>query len=465
MRIRTKKWAKPELAACDYFVDNPLDRKGKWNRFFAKKQPIHLDLGCGKCTFLAELAYRNQDVNYIGVDISYDILGVARRNISERFGDEKVENVALLSYNIEKISDFIDESEKVDRIYINFCNPWQKSRCHKRRLTHTRQLENYKKILSENGEIWFKTDDDNLFLSSLRYFKEAGFEIYEETRDLNSLPNTGNILSEHEVMFESQGIKTKALKARLKKTELIENAMRYCGEIMLKAERTEEMVDEKSGKANFVTTYDKLVQETLKEKLGRIMPEAHFVGEEEDIHESIESGYAFIVDPIDGTTNFIRDYHTSSISVGLLKDGEPVYGAVYNPYLNEMFTAEKGQGAFVNKKPIKVSGNNLENSIVLFGTSPYYPELSKKSFDLAYDYFTKSLDVRRSGSAAIDLCSVASGRADLFFELKLSPWDFAAGSIIITEAGGKITQLDGSPLTFDKPCSVVASNGIVEILN
>lgn len=217
MRIRTKKWAKPELAACHYFVDNPLEQKGKWDEFFPKKQPIHLDLGCGKCTFLAELAYRNKDVNYIGVDISYDILGVARRNISERFGEEKVENVALLSYNIEKITDFIDESEKVDRIYINFCNPWQKSRCHKRRLTHTRQLENYKKILAENGEIWFKTDDDNLYLSSLRYFAEAGFEIYERTKDLNSLPDTGNILSEHEVMFEAQGIKTKALKARLKK--------------------------------------------------------------------------------------------------------------------------------------------------------------------------------------------------------------------------------------------------------
>ncbi len=217
MRIRTKKWAKPELAACDYFVDNPLEQKGKWDDFFPKKQPVHLDLGCGKCTFLAELAYRNKDVNYIGVDISYDILGVARRNISERFGEEKVENVALLSYNIEKITDFIDESEKVDRIYINFCNPWQKSRCHKRRLTHTRQLENYKKILSENGEIWFKTDDDDLYLSSLRYFAEAGFEIYERTKDLNSLPDTGNILSEHEVMFEAQGIKTKALKARLKK--------------------------------------------------------------------------------------------------------------------------------------------------------------------------------------------------------------------------------------------------------
>lgn len=219
MRIRTKHWAKPELSVCNYFVWEPIQRKGTWNEFFNKKQPIHLDLGCGKCTFLAELAYQNKDVNYIGVDISYDILGVARRNISERFARDtdngEVENVALLSYNIEKITDFISEDEKVERIYINFCNPWQKARCHKRRLTHRRQLESYKKILAENGEIWFKTDNDDLFISSLRYFKESGFDIFFQTYDLNSIPDTGNIQSEHEVMFEAQGIKTKALKARL----------------------------------------------------------------------------------------------------------------------------------------------------------------------------------------------------------------------------------------------------------
>ena len=215
MRIRTKTWARPELAACDYFVDEPIKQKGSWESFFPKKQPIHLDLGCGKCTFLMELAYRNKNVNHIGIDISYDILGVARRNIRERFGEEKEENVALLSYNIEKITDLFTENEKVERIYINFCNPWPKASCHKRRLTHTRQLESYKKILSENGEIWFKTDNDDLYLSSLRYFKEAGFEIFAQTTDLNSIPDTGNIQSEHEVMFEAQGIKTKALKARL----------------------------------------------------------------------------------------------------------------------------------------------------------------------------------------------------------------------------------------------------------
>lgn len=215
MRIRTKPWARPELAACDYFISKPGEMRGNWGLFFDKQQPLHLDLGCGKCTFLAKLAYQNQDVNYIGVDISSDILGVARRNISACFGELPVKNVALTAYNIEKLTEILSEEDRVERIYINFCNPWPKACCHKRRLTHVRQLMGYRKLLRENGEIWFKTDNDLLFLSSLRYFQEAGFEIYEETYDLNAIERSGNIQSEHEVMFESQGIKTKALKARM----------------------------------------------------------------------------------------------------------------------------------------------------------------------------------------------------------------------------------------------------------
>ena len=121
--------------------------------------------------------------------------------------------------------------------------------------------------------------------------------------------------------------------------EQIVECVKACGEIILNADRTACMVDSKEGEANFVTTYDKKVQEVLQEKLLTILPEATFVGEEEDIHASIEKGYAFIVDPIDGTTNFIKDYHTSAISVGLTKDGEQYMGVVYQPYLQEVFTA------------------------------------------------------------------------------------------------------------------------------
>ena len=191
--------------------------------------------------------------------------------------------------------------------------------------------------------------------------------------------------------------------------EKIADAVCECGKIMLDAVRTADMVETKEGHANFVTVYDKKVQETLRKKLLEILPEAVFVGEEDDVHVSIKKGFAFIVDPIDGTTNFIKDYHVSAISVGLAKDGEKYIGVVYNPYLDEMFTAERGKGAFLNGRPIHVSRNPLSEGIVLFGTAPYYEELSKKSFQMAYAYFKKALDVRRSGSAAIDLCSIAAG--------------------------------------------------------
>lgn len=238
----------------------------------------------------------------------------------------------------------------------------------------------------------------------------------------------------------------------------ITKVMKECGQLIMNADRSEAMVDEKAGHANFVTTYDKMVQAKLQESFVKILPEATFVGEEEDIHASIEKGLAFIVDPIDGTTNFIKNYHTSAISVGLLKDGEQFMGAVYNPYLDELFTAIKGCGAYLNGNPIHVSNQPLSNGVVLFGTAPYYEELNKKSFDMAYDYFKKALDIRRSGSAALDLCSIAAGRAELYFELRLSPWDYAAGSLIVSEAGGTVTTVEGGPLSFDKPCSVLARN-------
>lgn len=216
LRIRKKKWARPELAACPFYIDEPEKAAGTWKEFFTKDQPLHLDLGCGKCTFLAALAHREQDVNFIGIDISVDILGVARRNIEAEFGEEPVENVALLSYNIEKLNTLFSEDEKADRIYVNFCNPWQKAGDHKRRLTHTRQLETYKKILAPGGELWFKTDNTDLYLATQRYLVEAGFEIICKTDDLHSENAPDNIQSEHEVMFTKEGIKTKAIIAKIK---------------------------------------------------------------------------------------------------------------------------------------------------------------------------------------------------------------------------------------------------------
>lgn len=239
--------------------------------------------------------------------------------------------------------------------------------------------------------------------------------------------------------------------------EQIKTAVIETSRIMLEAEDGKIGTHAKSGHANFVTEYDSQVQKELFERLAKILPEARFMGEEDDASSSFtDKGYLFIIDPIDGTTNFIRQNHTSCISVGLLRDGESVLGVVYNPYRKELFYAEKGKGAFCNNTPIHVSEEPLSNSILLFGTAPYYEELARPSFDIAYHYFGKCLDLRRSGSAAIDLCDIACGRAELFFELRLSPWDYAAGSLIVQEAGGFISDGRQNPLQFKRPQSIVA---------
>ena len=216
MRMRKKTWARPELAECAYFTDAPEPFRGKWAARFGEKRPLWLDLGCGKCVFLAELARRYPESNILGVDISYDILGVGRRNIEAAVPGPK--NVQLVFFNIEKLAEMIAPEDQVQRIYINFCNPWPKKKHHKRRLTYPRQLETYKTLLAEDGEIWFKTDNDDLFEESLVYLEEAGYEILAMTRDLHAENDPENIESEHEIMFTREGICTKALKARPKRT-------------------------------------------------------------------------------------------------------------------------------------------------------------------------------------------------------------------------------------------------------
>ncbi|MCQ2496330.1 MAG: inositol monophosphatase [Lachnospiraceae bacterium] len=234
--------------------------------------------------------------------------------------------------------------------------------------------------------------------------------------------------------------------------------VRKCGELIKNANRDELQIDSKAGHANFVTEYDKRVQDMLKAGLKEIAADVKFIGEEGEAQGFSDKGRFFIVDPIDGTTNFIKDYHMSCISVGLIEDGKGSKAVVYNPYLDEMFYAAKGLGAYCNGKRIHVSNQPLENGIVLFGTSPYNAELSEKSFETAYAYFKKALDIRRSGSAALDLCSIAAGRAELYFELILSPWDYAAGALIVEEAGGIVSDMDGNPIVYDRPCPVLARN-------
>lgn len=244
-------------------------------------------------------------------------------------------------------------------------------------------------------------------------------------------------------------------------TELIKEIcalVRECGKVMLSADREKMAIDIKSGVTDLVTEYDTKIQEMLFLGLKKIVPDAKFIGEEGSADTLTSEGEFFIVDPIDGTTNFIKDYHHSAISVAFLKNGVVEAGVIYNPYLDEMFYAIKGYGAFCNDKKIKVSDRDLKDGVVLFGTSPYKRELSKKTFEIASEYFSQCLDIRRSGSAALDLCWVAAGRAELYFELELSPWDYAAGKLIVEEAGGVVTAMDGEILYYDKKSSIVARN-------
>ncbi len=165
--------------------------------------------------------------------------------------------------------------------------------------------------------------------------------------------------------------------------EAICELMRKCGRTIKDIDRATLHIDSKAGHANFVTDCDKKVQERLRNGLLEIMPDAHFIGEEGTTQEFSSKGKYFIVDPIDGTTNFIKDFRFSSISVALVVDGRAELGAIYNPYLDEMFTAIRGQGAFCNGQRIHVSSEPLGNGLVIFGTSPYNEELSERSFKLA----------------------------------------------------------------------------------
>ena len=214
MRIRYKKWARPELEASPFYVDNPEGKRGKWKDSFKNPSlPLYLELGCGKGNFIAEMASRHQEINFIAIDLIDAMLGLAKRNVEAKYNEKNLEinNVYLTRFDIERINLIFSKEDEIERIYINFCNPWPRGKHHKKRLTHIKQLEKYKEFLTENGQIYFKTDDDNLYYDTLEYVKQSGFEIIKKTEDLHNEGNFWeNIETEHEKMFSEQGIKIKA---------------------------------------------------------------------------------------------------------------------------------------------------------------------------------------------------------------------------------------------------------------
>lgn len=242
--------------------------------------------------------------------------------------------------------------------------------------------------------------------------------------------------------------------------KIITDVMRSAGKIVLSAHLDEDSVREKTGSANFVTEYDVAVQNFMMSEIKRNIPKAVFIAEEKENDPTVLSGeYCFVIDPIDGTKNFINDYRHSCISLAMISKGETVLGAIYDPYLDEMFTAEKGMGARLNGKPMHVSERPIETAIVAFGTSPYYKDtLADKTFDFTKEIFLTASDIRRTGAAALDLAYLAAGRNDIFFEFVLSPWDFAAGALLVTEAGGIVTDIKGNKTELSAPSSIFAAN-------
>ena len=222
MRIRYKPWARPELEACYFYEDNPETYRGNWKtKFKNKNNPIAIELGCGKGNFISEIAFQNQDINYIAIDLVDAMLGLAKRKVEEKYLTEhkKVDNLILVRYDIERIYQILSKEDAVHRLYINFCNPWPKSKHKKKRLTHPKQLEHYKEFLVPEAEIYFKTDDMDLYKDSLKYFEENDFEIVKSTVDLHKddIFDGNNIMTEHEKMFSEEGIPIKACIVKLKR--------------------------------------------------------------------------------------------------------------------------------------------------------------------------------------------------------------------------------------------------------
>lgn len=244
-------------------------------------------------------------------------------------------------------------------------------------------------------------------------------------------------------------------------SEIIIPLMRRAGKIMLEAENVEaqDSLSEKGDAANLVTVYDVAVQNFLLSEIKKAIPDATFIAEEKENDPDVLKGeYCFIIDPIDGTANFAHGYRHSCISLALFSRGEAVFSAIYNPYGDELFSATKGGGAFVNGKRMSVSDRDFAHSIVAFGTAPYYKkELGERTFRLAYELYSQCSDVRRVGAAALDLAYLAAGRNDAFFECMLSPWDIAAGYLLIKEAGGIITDMEGNEISFAAPSPVIAA--------
>lgn len=213
------------------------------------------------------------------------------------------------------------------------------------------------------------------------------------------------------------------------------------------------------GVADYVTEVDYTVQQFIRTRLTERYPQIQFLSEEKSNEEIDKNALTWILDPVDGTTNLIHDYHASVISLALMDKGSVLLGMIYNPYSEELFYAQKGMGSYCNGQRIAVSGaQSMEQSVIAVGTSPYYKEMAEQNFAVFKAVFMDCQDIRRSGSAALDLAYVACGRLDGYFERNLKIWDYAAGLLLVREAGGCVQDYTGEAAGTEMVCDIVAAN-------
>lgn len=250
----------------------------------------------------------------------------------------------------------------------------------------------------------------------------------------------------------------KAIERIITCKEKIEEIVRSAGKIILENSPSAVSVHKKEGLANYVTDYDVQIQEYLIGELQQLFKGCSIYGEEATCgnDHNTKEGFCFFIDPIDGTTNFIFSYKHSCVSVGVSYDKKLIAGFVYNPYAKELYSAVRGQGSWLNGQRLRIMDNTLDKGIVAFGCARYNEGDTDALFQIAKELYLNSLSLRNGGSAALDLCRIASGSNVAYVELKLNPYDYAAAAVIIEEAGGLIGQVDGSDITLDRPCSVLA---------
>ena len=222
-----------------------------------------------------------------------------------------------------------------------------------------------------------------------------------------------------------------------------------------------ENIQNKGRPGDLITEADKAAEAIILKKLDRHLPDHQILAEESGTLGGNNSKYLWAIDPLDGTTNYAHGYPVSAVSIGLMVDGIPQVGVVYNPFRNELLRAATGYGATCNRRPIKVSHTKeLADTILITGFAYDRRETTDNNY-AEFCYLTHlTQGVRRSGSASIDLTDVALGRLDGYWERGLSPWDITAGIVILQEAGGKVTAYDGSPVDINSG-RLLATNGLI----